>query len=133
MHPKLETQGPSLVLQPICMLEMDLWGRGALFFAQSQEWFDSCQCYLMRAFSTVPLQCFDKFAEVIRAASNNGMSTGKWDEPNGRLARVILFDQLTRNAFRKQPEAFHYDDEALAISRRSSLPPSSTHPLWQLV
>jgi len=63
-------------------------------------------------------EIFDKFAETIRAASNEGLSTGEWAEPNGLLARIILFDQLSRNAFRKQPEAFKYDQECLVISRR---------------
>jgi uncharacterized protein (DUF924 family) len=78
-------------------------------------------------------QIFDKFAETIRAASNEGLSTGEWAEPNGLLARIILFDQLSRNAFRKQPEAFKYDQECLVISRRYPLPSTFHAPPFNLV
>jgi len=60
----------------------------------------------------------EKFTDLIRAASNSGLSTGDWATPKGMLARIIMFDQLTRNAFRKQKEAFAYDEEAATLSRR---------------
>lgn len=33
------------------------------------------------------------------------------------LANILLFDQLTRNVFRKQPHSFAFDSLALAMSR----------------
>jgi len=40
--------------------------------------------------------------------------TASWrDTPEGRLAEVIVLDQLTRNIFRDDPRAFKYDDVAL--------------------
>lgn len=38
-------------------------------------------------------------------------------DPHSALAAVILFDQVPRNAFRRQAEAFATDELALAISR----------------
>mmetsp|Transcript_52126 Transcript_52126/g.126363 ORF Transcript_52126/g.126363 Transcript_52126/m.126363 type:complete len:304 (-) Transcript_52126:14-925(-) len=59
----------------------------------------------------------DRFTDLIRAASNSGLSKGEWATPNGMIARIILFDQLSRNAFRKKKEAFAYDKEAIELSR----------------
>jgi uncharacterized protein (DUF924 family) len=43
---------------------------------------------------------------------------GEWCvDPKGCLARVILLDQFTRNAFRGTPEAFAGDPRALATAR----------------
>ena len=42
---------------------------------------------------------------------------GEWcTTPRGSLARVVLLDQLTRNAFRDTPDAFAGDARALATS-----------------
>ncbi|GAB5362498.1 hypothetical protein AAMO2058_000802100 [Amorphochlora amoebiformis] len=38
-----------------------------------------------------------------------------WDTPEGYLARIILLDQLSRNAFRGQPEAFKYDKKGVEL------------------
>ena len=43
---------------------------------------------------------------------------GEWcDEPRGSLARVVLLDQFTRNAFRGTPRSFAGDARALATAR----------------
>lgn len=43
-----------------------------------------------------------------------------WAEtPRGRLALVILLDQLTRNVFRDSPRAFDGDPKALALTREA--------------
>ena len=55
--------------------------------------------------------------------------------PDGQVAKMILFDQLTRNCFRGTPRAFAYDDKALALARSmagdaalvDSLPPAVIH------
>ena len=42
----------------------------------------------------------------------------EWDDdPRGALARIILLDQFTRNAFRDTPRAFAGDTRALAAAR----------------
>lgn len=41
-----------------------------------------------------------------------------WDEhPRGRMARILLFDQIPRNVFRGTPQAFAYDERALRLAR----------------
>lgn len=35
--------------------------------------------------------------------------------PQGRLALILLFDQFSRNIYRGKPEAFAFDDKALAL------------------
>jgi len=43
---------------------------------------------------------------------------GEWcDDPRGSLARVVLLDQFTRNAFRGTPQAFAGDARALATAK----------------
>jgi uncharacterized protein (DUF924 family) len=57
----------------------------------------------------------ERFGEPIAAARAGAY--GAWcDEPRGALARVILLDQFTRNAFRDTPDAFSGDARALATA-----------------
>ena len=58
-----------------------------------------------------------RFVPAIEAAAEG---TLPWDDDDddANLAKVILFDQLTRNAFRGTPKAFAYDEKALDIARR---------------
>jgi len=76
----------------------------------SQRWFGSS--------AEFDKEIKDKFSEVIRAVAAGTSSCG-WEEEggNGRLARIILFDQLSRNAFRGTPEAFAYDEAAVKLAR----------------
>lgn len=39
--------------------------------------------------------------------------------PNGFLAAILVLDQLPRNMFRGQPQAFATDDAALALAKRA--------------
>jgi uncharacterized protein (DUF924 family) len=41
------------------------------------------------------------------------------DDSQGLLARIILWDQFPRNAFRETPRSFAYDPRALAVTRRA--------------
>ena len=43
---------------------------------------------------------------------------------DGKVAKLILFDQLTRNCFRGTPRAFACDDKALALAREMASEPS---------
>ena len=59
-----------------------------------------------------------RFGAVIDAAIDGAYAD--WcDTPRGSLARVILLDQFTRNAFRGTPRAFAADPLALATSRHA--------------
>ena len=56
-----------------------------------------------------------RFGDQIERALAGGLL--EWDdEPRGALARIILLDQFTRNAFRDTPRAFAGDSLALAAA-----------------
>ena len=56
-----------------------------------------------------------RFAPVIAEALAGGL--GDWSTtPRGALARVIVLDQFTRNAFRDTPQAFAGDERARATA-----------------
>jgi uncharacterized protein (DUF924 family) len=58
----------------------------------------------------------ERFGATIEAALAGGLRD--WDEtPDGALARVIVLDQFTRNAFRGTPRAFAGDALALQAAR----------------
>jgi uncharacterized protein (DUF924 family) len=57
----------------------------------------------------------DRFGDALAAGLAGAF--GEWCvEPLGSLARVILLDQFTRNAFRDTPDAFAGDGRALATT-----------------
>ena len=58
------------------------------------------------------------FADLIRAAGKGELddAPGWGKTPEARLAVVVLLDQLSRGAFRGTPEAFAYDDAAIATT-----------------
>ena len=57
-----------------------------------------------------------RFGAVIRAALAGGLAD--WDRtPPGALARLVVLDQFTRNAYRDTPRAFAGDALALAAAR----------------
>ena len=70
-----------------------------------------------------------RFIPLIRKAST-GLGGAEWSTVDGLVAQLLLFDQLSRNAFRGTPEAFQYDTEAIGaaskllglVSRPSDLP-----------
>jgi uncharacterized protein (DUF924 family) len=59
----------------------------------------------------------ERFGATIAAAVAGGLR--EWDEagPQGVLARILVLDQLTRNAFRGKPQSFAGDALALAAAR----------------
>lgn len=58
-----------------------------------------------------------RFGAVIEAALAGGCT--EWDRsPRGSLARILVLDQFTRNAFRDTPRAFAGDALALKAARR---------------
>jgi uncharacterized protein (DUF924 family) len=57
----------------------------------------------------------ERFLDAIAAARAGAY--GEWcAESHGALARVVLLDQFTRNAFRDTPDAFSGDERALATA-----------------
>ena len=58
-------------------------------------------------------QCRDKFATLLAAAASGELDHWK-DSPRGRLAFIVLLDQLSRNIHRGSAAAYRYDDRALA-------------------
>jgi uncharacterized protein (DUF924 family) len=56
-----------------------------------------------------------RFGDAIAAALDGAMRDWR-DTPHEALARVLLLDQFTRNAFRDTPRAFAGDREALATA-----------------
>lgn len=87
-------------------LPVDAEGHGQ----QRIEWFRKDE-----AFDTA---LRERFATLINQAVAGGLR--EWDEigPRGTLARILVLDQFTRNAFRGQPESFSGDILALASARQ---------------
>jgi uncharacterized protein (DUF924 family) len=54
------------------------------------------------------------FAAAIETALAGGFAA--WTSPRGSLARILLLDQFTRNAFRDTPRAFAGDALALSLA-----------------
>ena len=60
------------------------------------------------------------FQDVIRTAGKGELG-GDWQTTvDGKMAQLLLCDQLSRNAFRGEEEAFAYDDLATEIAREIS-------------
>ena len=58
-------------------------------------------------------ECTERFAATLEAAASGELDN--WtDSPRGRLALIILLDQLSRNIYRGTAAAFRHDDRALA-------------------
>jgi len=59
-----------------------------------------------------------EFIPLIRAAGAGNVRGEAWDDVPGLIARLVLLDQLTRNAFRGTSEAFAYDRAAQEVAVR---------------
>mmetsp|Transcript_24952 Transcript_24952/g.64827 ORF Transcript_24952/g.64827 Transcript_24952/m.64827 type:complete len:240 (-) Transcript_24952:27-746(-) len=59
-----------------------------------------------------------KFVPLIRSAGDGSLRGEAWDDVSGLIARLVLLDQLSRNAFRGTPEAFAYDNAAQQVAVR---------------
>jgi uncharacterized protein (DUF924 family) len=58
-----------------------------------------------------------RFSAAIETALAGGFAT--WTSPRGVLARIVLLDQFTRNAFRHTPRAFAGDGLALPLAEEA--------------
>jgi uncharacterized protein (DUF924 family) len=56
----------------------------------------------------------ERFGAAIETALSGGFTD--WTSPRGMLARILLLDQFTRNAFRDTPRAFAGDSLALTLA-----------------
>ncbi len=98
-----------MTLEPLAAEVLAFWF-GAPPHAQRSEWFrkDAAFDTTIRA----------RFGAAIAEALAGGF--GRWCvSPHGALARVILLDQFTRNAFRDTPDAFAGDARALATATQA--------------
>ena len=59
-----------------------------------------------------------KFVPLIRSAGDGSLRGEAWDDVPGLIARLVLLDQLSRNAFRGTSEAFAYDNAAQQVAVR---------------
>jgi uncharacterized protein (DUF924 family) len=87
---------------------LDFWfgAEGSAEFGQVRvEWF--------RKDAGFDAQIARRFGAAVQVALAGGLAHWKADTP-GRLARVIVLDQFTRNLFRDTPRAFAGDPLALA-------------------
>jgi len=57
-----------------------------------------------------------EFIPLIRAAGAGRLSGAAWDDVPGLVARLVLLDQFSRNAFRGTSEAFAYDSAAVEVA-----------------
>lgn len=62
----------------------------------------------------VDAECRARFLDTW-AAAGRGELAGWKQTPRGRLALVIVLDQLSRNMHRDRPEMYAYDDEAVDV------------------
>ncbi|WP_088332055.1 DUF924 family protein [Lacimicrobium sp. SS2-24] len=59
----------------------------------------------------------ERFHNVLELADRGELK--HWlDNPQGRLAMILLFDQFTRNIYRGSAQAFSYDDKALDLCQQ---------------
>ena len=58
------------------------------------------------------------FQEAIRAVGKQQVDSKEWNSNlDGKIAQMLLCDQISRNCFRRQDEAFAYDPVARNIAR----------------
>lgn len=58
------------------------------------------------------------FIPLIRAAGQSQLDGREWSTRDGLVAQLVLLDQLSRNAFRGEAEAFAYDERAAQVASR---------------
>jgi uncharacterized protein (DUF924 family) len=87
---------------------LEFWFGSGPDYAPRDEWFRKDEAF--------DAQIRARFGTAIEAALAGGLL--EWDAtPTGRLARIVVLDQFTRNAFRGTPRAFAGDAQALAAAQ----------------
>jgi uncharacterized protein (DUF924 family) len=59
----------------------------------------------------------ERFGSLIAQALAGGLREWEMEGPQGALARILVLDQFTRNAYREAPESFAGDTLALAAAQ----------------
>ena len=62
-------------------------------------------------------QIRERFGSLIAQALAGGLREWEMEGPQGALARILVLDQFTRNAYREAPESFAGDTLALAAAQ----------------
>ena len=91
---------------------LDFWflPRGDAGYGKARpEWF--------RKDAAFDAEIADRFGALIAQAVAGGLREWDLQGPQGTLARILVLDQFTRNAWRDKPEAFAGDALALAAAR----------------
>lgn len=57
----------------------------------------------------------DNYQYLLQAAANHELDSWK-STPRGRLALILLLDQLSRNMYRDTPQAFSFDEQAVQLT-----------------
>ena len=82
---------------------------GAFLVQMTPLWFSGNEDY--------DALCQKSFSSLVREAGTKQLK-GEWESTvNGKLAQLILCDQLSRNAFRGTDEAFAYDETSLEVAK----------------
>jgi len=71
------------------------------------------------------------FSTVIHEAGRNQLLSTEWDSVDGKIARIILCDQMARNCFRGTKDAFAYDNVSLSIAVELSHIATTNKPMSQ--
>jgi len=92
---------------------LDFWflaPNDPLYGAQRAAWFRKDEAF--------DAAITERFAPLIEQAVAGGLR--EWDQlgPTGALARILVLDQFTRNAYRGTPASFAGDTLALAAARQ---------------
>lgn len=64
------------------------------------------------------MKLFEKFLECYFQATRCELSDWR-DQPQGRLAEIIVLDQFSRNMFRNSAQAFAFDSLAVALTQEA--------------
>ena len=80
-----------------------LAGRLRFWFSGSREVDEACRT-------------FEPLVRLAGTGQLEAESPGEWGGAAGRLAQIILLDQITRNVFRGSAEAFRFDGRAQELS-----------------
>ena len=68
----------------------------------------------------------DRFGDLVQKASEHALED--WEqEPESRLALIILLDQFRRNIYRGEPEAFSLDNQALKLCIEGTMKGAHKH------
>jgi uncharacterized protein (DUF924 family) len=88
---------------------LDFW-----FGAQGSNGHGSARHQWFRKDVAFDAQIRERFSATIETALGGGFAA--WTSPRSALARILLLDQFTRNAFRGTPRAFAGDALALSLA-----------------